>query len=74
MTTKQKRVYQKKAAGYVADLILDSLEQVQEEKRQARLKQVHASLSGDSGKHSKRPKRSSKGPNLRLSRRSAAHR
>jgi hypothetical protein len=74
VTTKQKRVYQKKAAGYVADLILDSLEQVPEEKRQAQLKKVHAALSGDSGKHSKRSKRSSKRPNLRLSRRSAAHR
>ena len=72
--TKQKRVYQKKAAGYVADLILDSLERLPEEKRQAQLKQVHAALSGGSGKHSKRPKRSSKGPNLRLSRRSAAPR
>jgi hypothetical protein len=74
VTTKQKRVYQKKAAGYVADLILDSLEQVPEEKRQAQLKKVHAALSAGSGKHSKRSKRSSKRVNLRLSRRSAAHR
>lgn len=74
MTTKQKLVYQKKAAGYVADLILDSLEQVPEEKRQAQLKQVHAALSVGSGKHSKRSKRSSKRGNPRLSRRSAAHR
>ena len=74
MTTKQKRVYQKKVAGYVADLILDSLEQVPEEKRQAQLKKVHAALSAGSGKHSKRSKRSSKRGNLPLSRRSAAHR
>lgn len=47
VTTKQKRSYQKKAAGYVADLILDSLDQFPEEERQARLKQVHVALSGD---------------------------
>jgi len=46
--TKQKRAYQKKAAGYVADLILDSLENLAEPERQARLKQVHAALSGGS--------------------------
>jgi len=74
VTPKQKRAYLKKAAGYVADLILDSLEGLPEEERQARLKQVHASLSGGAGKHSKRPKRSSKRASPQLSRRSAAHR
>lgn len=42
---KQKRVYQKKAAGYVADLILDSLERFPKEERQARLARIHAELS-----------------------------
>lgn len=74
MTAKRKRAYQKKAAGYVADLILDSLEQFPEEERQARLKQVHAALNGGSGKRGKRPKRSSKRANSQLSRRSAARR
>jgi hypothetical protein len=74
MTNKTKRAYQKRAAGYVADLILDSLDQFPENERQARLKRVHMALSGASDKHGKRPKRSSKRPNLRLSRRSAAHR
>lgn len=74
MTIKAKRAYQKKAAGYVADLILDSLEQLPEAERRARLKQVHATLSGASDKHGKRPKRSSKQASLRLSRRSAARR
>jgi len=46
VTTKQKRIYQKKAAGYVADLILDSLERLPKEERQARLVQVHAGLRG----------------------------
>jgi hypothetical protein len=54
MTTKQKRAYRKKAAGYVADLILDSLESFSEPKRQAQLKRVHAALSAGSGKQSKR--------------------
>lgn len=71
---KQKRAYQKKAAGYVADLILDSLEGFPEEERQARLARVHAALSGRSGKHNKQPKRSSKRASPPLSRRSAAHR
>lgn len=44
--TKQKRAYQKKAAGYVADLILDSLERFPEEERQARLARVHNALRG----------------------------
>lgn len=74
MTIKAKRAYQKKAAGYVADLILDSLEQLPEGERRAQLKQVHAALSGASDKHGKRPKRSSKQASLRLSRRSAARR
>lgn len=51
MTTKQKRVYTKKAAGYVADLILDSLERLPEEERQVHLKLVHDALSGGSGEH-----------------------
>jgi hypothetical protein len=55
--TKQERAYQKKTAGYVADLILGSLERFPERERQARLKQVHAALSGGSGLQSKRPKR-----------------
>lgn len=74
MTSKTKRAYQKKAAGYVADLILDSLEQFPEKERQTRLKRIHAALSGASGTHDKRPKRSSKESSLRLSRHSAAHR
>lgn len=74
MTSKEKRVYQKKAAGYVVDLMLDSLERFPEEERQARLKQVHASLSGGSGKRSKRPKHSSKQASPPQSRRSAARR
>lgn len=74
MSSKEKRAYQKKAAGYVADLILDSLEGFPEEERKARLKQVHAALSGGSGKHSKRSKRSSKRASLPLSQRSATRR
>jgi hypothetical protein len=74
MASKTKRAYQKKAAGYVADLILDSLEQFPEKERQARLKRIHAALNSASDKHSKRPKRSSKRPSLRVPRRSAAHR
>ena len=57
MTAKQKRVYQKKAGGYVADLILDSLERFPEVERQARLKLVHGALADGSGKRCKRPKR-----------------
>lgn len=72
VTTKAKRAYQKKAAEYVADLILDSLEQFPEKERQARLKKIHATLSVAADKRSKRPKRSSKRPSLRLSRRPAA--
>lgn len=71
---KQKRAYQKKAAGYVADLILDSLESYPEEERQDRLAGVHAGLSGGSGRHNKRSKRSSKQASPRVSRRSAARR
>jgi len=74
VTTKQKRAYEKKAAGYIADIILDSLQGLSEPQRKARLKQVHTALSGGSGKHNKRPKRSSKPASLRVSRRSAAHR
>jgi hypothetical protein len=56
--TKQKRAFKKKAAGYVADLILDSLERFAEPERRARLKRVHAALGASSGKQSKRPRRS----------------
>jgi gamma-glutamyl phosphate reductase len=45
VTTKQKRTYQKKAAGCVADLILDSLERFPEKERAARLKCIHAALN-----------------------------
>ena len=48
MTTKQKRAYQKRAAGYVADLILDSLESLPERRRQERLKKVCAALTNSS--------------------------
>lgn len=57
MKQRQKRAHQKKAAGYVADLILDSLENFPEQERQARLKQVHAVLNDGSGRQSKRPRR-----------------
>lgn len=50
VTAKQKRVYQKEAASYVADLILDSLERFPDEERQARVKQVHAALRPKSNK------------------------
>ncbi|PYT79257.1 MAG: hypothetical protein DMG40_17250 [Acidobacteria bacterium] len=55
--------------GYVADLMLDSLDGFPEQERQARLKLVHAALSGSSGNNSKRPKRSSKRASSPLSRR-----
>ena len=74
MTPKQKRAYQKKAAGYIADLMLESLDRFPEGERQARLKQVHAALGDGSGKHSKQPKRSLKRGSRPLSRRSAARR
>jgi hypothetical protein len=48
MTTKQKQAYKKKAAGYVADLILDSLESFAEPERRARLKKVCAALTNSS--------------------------
>ena len=54
MKTKQKRAYKKKAAGYVADLILDSLEGLAEPERQARLKRVYTALRAHSGRQSKR--------------------
>lgn len=44
MTQKQKRAYQKKAAGNVAELILDSLERFPEEELQARVKRLHSVL------------------------------
>ena len=54
MKTKQRRAFNKKAAGYVADLILDSLESVAESERRTRLKRVYAALRASSGKQSKR--------------------
>jgi hypothetical protein len=48
MTTKQKQAYKKKAAGHVADLILDSLEGLPDQQRRARLKKVCAALTNSS--------------------------
>jgi hypothetical protein len=48
VTTKQKRGCKKKAAGYVAGLILDSLESFAEPERRARLKKVCAALTNSS--------------------------
>ena len=42
---RRRRAYQKKAAGYLADLILDSLEQFPKKERHDRLKKVHKALS-----------------------------
>ncbi len=50
VTTKQKRAYQKKAAGYVSDLILDSLEGFPDDEQEVRLKNIHAALNGRSSK------------------------
>jgi hypothetical protein len=50
VTTKRNRAYQKKAAGYVADLILDSLERFPEKEHEARLKRIHAALNNRSAR------------------------
>jgi hypothetical protein len=49
VTAKQIRTYQKKAARYVADSILDSLESFPENEQVVRLKRVHAALRSRSG-------------------------
>lgn len=54
MTTKQKRAYQRKAAGYVADLILDSLDRFPRKERQRRLARVLAALDGSRLKKAKK--------------------
>lgn len=49
---------QERAAAYVADLILDSLEQYPAMERRARLRKIHTALSAASGK---RPQPAPKG-------------
>jgi len=50
MATKQTRARQKRAASYVAGLILDSLDQFPKEERSRRLRDVHKALKVSSGK------------------------
>jgi len=52
--TRQKRACQKKAAGYVADLILDSLDRFPQKKRERRLARVLAALDGSRHGESKK--------------------
>jgi acetamidase/formamidase len=44
--TKQERAYEKKAAGYIADLILDASERFPARERKIRLARVHKALAG----------------------------
>ncbi len=71
MTTKQKRAQQKRAATYVARIILNSLYQFPKGEREQRLKDVHRALKTGPNKRGKRATRSSTLASPRVSRLSA---
>ena len=72
MTAKQKRAKQKKAATFVAGLILESLDQFPKEERKKRLSDIHRILN--SSKRGKPSKRLPSGENRRVSRLAVAPR
>ena len=74
MNVKAKREHNRKAAAYVADLMLESLEQFPPEEREQRFQDARKILRGDTLKTRKPSKRSSKAPSPRVSRRAATPR
>ena len=74
MNGKAKHADEQKAAGEVADSILDSLEQFSPAERKIRLRDIHRLLRTDSSTTKRTSKRSSKAPTPRRSQRVAASR
>ena len=74
VNSRSKLIQQKKAANYIAGLMLDSLQQFPKEEQERRLQEIHKNLKSRPSKPGKHSKRSPKRASLPLSRRSAARR